>query len=46
VFLGGLEKSPSAALRCNFLVAAHLEVQLTPKFLRTLPLELFTKPSF
>jgi hypothetical protein len=33
-------------LRCNFVVAAHLEVRLTPQFLRALHMELFTKPSF
>jgi hypothetical protein len=44
--LDGLVKSPSAALRFNFVVAAHLEVRLTPQFLRALHLELFTKPSF
>jgi hypothetical protein len=42
----GLVKSPSAALRCNFVVAAHLLVRLTPQFLRALHLDLFTKPSF
>jgi hypothetical protein len=42
----GFVKSPSAALRCNFVVAAHLSVRLTPQFLRALHLELFTKPSF
>jgi len=41
-----LVKSPSAAFRFNFVVAAHLEVCLTPQFLRVLHLELFTKPSF
>ena len=44
--LDGFVKSPSAALRGNFVVAAHLEVRLTPQFLRALHLELFTKPSF
>jgi len=34
--IDGLVKSPSAALRCNFVVAAHLEVRLTPQFLRAL----------
>jgi hypothetical protein len=33
-------------LRCNFVVAAHLKVRLTPQFLRALHLELFTKPFF
>ncbi len=42
----GFVKSPSAALRFNFVVAAHLLVRLTPQFLRALHLELFTKPSF
>jgi hypothetical protein len=42
----GLVKSPSAALRFNFVVAAHRNVRLTPQFLRALHLELFTKPSF
>jgi len=42
----GLVKSPSAALRGNFVVAAHLYVRLTSQFLRALHLELFTKPSF
>jgi hypothetical protein len=32
-------------LRGNFVVAAHLEVGLTPRFLRALHLELFAKPS-
>ena len=40
----GLVKSPSAALRFNFVVAAHLLVRFTPQFLRALHLELFTKP--
>jgi hypothetical protein len=40
----GFVKSPSAALRCNFVAAAHLFVRLTPQFLRALHLELFTKP--
>jgi hypothetical protein len=39
-------KSPSAALRGNFVVAAHPVVRLTPQFLRALHLELFTKSSF
>jgi hypothetical protein len=42
----GLVKSPSAALRFNFVIAAHLLVRLIPQFLRALHLELFTKPSF
>jgi len=41
----GFVKSPSAALRCNFVVAAHLDVRLAPQFLRALQLEFFTKPS-
>jgi len=41
----GFVKSPSAALRGNFVVAAHLYVRLTPRFLRALHLELLTKPS-
>jgi hypothetical protein len=44
--MDGLVKNPSAALRCNFVVAAHPKVRLTPQFLRALHLELFTKPSF
>jgi hypothetical protein len=44
--IDGFVKSPSAALRFNFVVAAHLEVRFTPQFLRALHLELFTKPSF
>jgi len=46
VISDGLVKSPSAALRGNFVFAAHLLVRLTPQFLRALHLELFTKPSF
>jgi purine nucleosidase len=38
-------KSPSAALRGNFVVAAHPYVRLTPQFLRALHLELFSKSS-
>jgi hypothetical protein len=41
----GFVKSPSAALRFNFVVAAYLYVRFTPQFLRALHLELFTKPS-
>jgi len=41
----GFVKSPSAALRCNFVVAAHLSVRLTPQFLSALHLELFSQPS-
>jgi len=40
----GFVKSPSAALRFNFVVAAHLLERFTPQFLRALHLELFTKP--
>jgi hypothetical protein len=42
----GFVKSPSAALRFNFVVAAHPEVRLTPPFLRASHLELFTRSSF
>jgi hypothetical protein len=45
VKIDGFVKSPSAALRFNLVVAAHLEVRLTPQFLRAWHLELFTKPS-
>ncbi|MCX5911989.1 MAG: hypothetical protein NTV04_08665, partial [Deltaproteobacteria bacterium] len=41
----GFVKSPSAALRFNFVVAAYLYVRFTPQFLRALHLELFTNPS-
>jgi hypothetical protein len=41
----GFVKSPAAALRFNFVVAAHPLVRLTPQFLRAWHLELFTKPS-
>jgi hypothetical protein len=41
----GFVKSPSAALRFNFVVAAYLYVRFTPQFLRAWHLELFTKPS-
>jgi hypothetical protein len=44
--VNGFVKSPSAALRFNFVVAAHLVVRLIPQFLRALHLELFTKPLF
>jgi hypothetical protein len=44
-FFDGFVKSPSAALRCNFVIAAYPLVRLTPQFLRALHLELFTKPS-
>jgi len=44
--LDGFVKGPSAALRFNFVAAAHLLMRLTPQFLRALHLELFTKPSF
>ena len=36
-------KSPSAALRFNFVVAAYWFVRFTPQFLRALHMELFTK---
>jgi hypothetical protein len=42
----GFTKSPSAALRFNFVAAAHRTLRFTPQFLRALHLELFTKPSF
>jgi hypothetical protein len=41
--IDGFVKSPSAALRFNFVVAAYLVVRFTPQFLRALQLELFTK---
>jgi len=44
--LDGFVKNPSAVLRFNFVVAAHMFVRFTPQFLRALRLELFTKPSF
>jgi hypothetical protein len=44
LLFNGLAKSPSAALRFNFVIAAHPDVRLTPQFLRALHLELFTKP--
>ena len=43
--LYGCVKSPSAALRFTFIVAAYLNVRFTPQFLRALHLELFTQPS-
>jgi hypothetical protein len=46
LFFDGIVKSPSAALRFNFVVAANLYVRFTPQFLRAWHLELFTKPSF
>jgi hypothetical protein len=46
VHIDDFVKSPSAALRFNFVVAAYLVVRFTPQFLRALHLELFTKPSF
>jgi len=39
----GFVKSPSAALRFTFVVAAYLKVRFTPQVLRALHLELFTK---
>ena len=41
----GFVKSPSAALRFTFVVAAYLKVRFTPQVLRALHLELFTKSS-
>ncbi|MCX5910746.1 MAG: hypothetical protein NTV04_02335 [Deltaproteobacteria bacterium] len=41
----GFVKSPSAALRFNFVVAAYLYGRFGSQFLRALRLELFTKPS-
>jgi len=43
--MDGFIKNPSAALRCNLVVAARLNVRLTLQFLRALQLEHFTKPS-
>jgi len=40
----GFAKSPSAALRFTFVVAAYPTVRLTPQVLRALHLELFTLP--
>jgi hypothetical protein len=40
----GFVKSPSAALRFTFVVAAYQQVRFTPQVLRALHLELFTKP--
>jgi hypothetical protein len=34
--VNGLVKSPSAALRFNFVAAPHVQVRLTPQFLRAL----------
>jgi hypothetical protein len=45
VNIDGSVKSPSAALRFTFALAAYCQVCLTPQVLRALPLELFTKPS-
>jgi len=41
----GFVKSPSAALRFDFVIAAHLLVRLIPQSSRALHLELFTEPS-
>jgi len=41
----GFVKSPSAALRFTFVVAAYLVVRLSPQLLRALHMELFTLPS-
>jgi hypothetical protein len=38
--IDGFVKSPSAALRFNFVVAAYVVVRFTPQFLRALHLEL------
>jgi len=43
--IDGLVKSPSAALRFNFVVLAHLQVRRTPQILRALHLDLFTRRS-
>jgi hypothetical protein len=43
--IDGSVKSPSAALRFTFVVAAYLLVRLTPQVLRALHLKLFTQPS-
>jgi hypothetical protein len=40
----GFVKSPSAALRFTFVVAAYLQVRFTPQVLRALHMELFMKP--
>jgi hypothetical protein len=39
----GFGKSPSAALRFNFVAATHPKVRLPLQFSRTLQVELFTK---
>jgi len=36
IYPAGFVKSPSAALRCSFVVAARPLVRLTPQFLRAL----------
>jgi hypothetical protein len=41
----GFVKSPSAALRFTFVVAAYQQVRFTPQVLRALHMELFTLPS-
>jgi hypothetical protein len=43
--INGFVKSPSAALRFTFVVAAYHKVRLTPQALRALHMELFTLPS-
>ena len=43
--IDGFVKSPSAALRFTFVVAAYQQVRFTPQVLRALHLELFTLPS-
>jgi hypothetical protein len=42
--VNGFVKSPSAALRFTFVVAAYQQVRFIPQVLRALHLELFTKP--
>jgi hypothetical protein len=41
----GFVKSPSAALRFTFVVAAYRQVHFPPQLLRALHMELFTLPS-
>jgi len=41
----GFVKSPSAALRFTFVVAAYQQVRFTPQDWRALHMELFTLPS-
>jgi hypothetical protein len=42
----GFAKSTPAALPFTFVVAAHLNIRLTPQFLRPWYLEFFAKPTF